>query len=177
MSKRRGSFAIERVLLVEGVSAAGKTTFIEQLASGKLSDGIWALLPHAARGFASTDFMLFDDWLELHETMVTPGSRCAGLILDCDQLWLLQKNGPDYCRAVMAKIFEHANAVIVVRIRPPSHRLAQQLCYRMSGGRFRWPLMLRLASLRNRTRAWLEDWPARVEKIGWQQFRFAARKL
>jgi hypothetical protein len=136
------------LIIVAGISGSGKSTFLEQIQSGYLPEGL--MLPDGAK-----------DWPVVGTKRPDWPADAPGLILHYDMsgrgLW----NGADYRNDAPLALIDRAKAVIVINLCPPIHRVIQQLKDRETP-----KVKLKLDKLKRRQNRSIWRWVARALRAG-----------
>jgi hypothetical protein len=115
---------VSHLLIVSGVSGAGKSTFLRQLAKKELPDHIRAQFPPDAEKWVQLDFGI-KLWLPII-LQLAKKSEISGLVLHYD-LTRDQLLTGGYHGDKVLSLLEVARDITVINLQPPFERLALQL--------------------------------------------------
>jgi hypothetical protein len=119
-------FRIARLLLVSGASGSGKSTFLRQLAAGRLPPGLMAALPAGAGGWPETNgFGIRGRARVSRDAQGRP--VLEGVVLHYDITRVVDTLIDDYSDDPTLLGLDLADEIGVVLIRAPAERLIRQL--------------------------------------------------
>jgi hypothetical protein len=127
---RGGGLLIKHLILVAGPQAAGKSTFMGQLASGRLPEELMGHIPAGAANWVHTDAKRFlDRTPETHSAAGLP-KALPGLVFHYSLIRRGRLDIESFAGDPALEILRLADEVLIISIVPPPARLVRQFAER-----------------------------------------------